>query len=156
MHRGDHVVAAVEHRLRVVDPSAGEDVGLDPFQHPEVGIRRVDRVDLVVLARERLDGEAAGVERGLRMVRDAEVPPAAGARGGGELGDRRAPIGILRVTVQGAAQVALGDERGEGGQQIGPIGGGVGMHDVNGAHKGWERPEVEHRRDQRAQILDPL
>ena len=68
------------------------------------------RGDLFVLQLELLDAQAAGVERGRRMIGDADVFEAALARGGEHLLHGVAPVGEGGVDVKRAAKVGDFDE----------------------------------------------
>ena len=106
MDRGDHEIEPGEHRLVEVDAAVLEDVGFDTLQHPDAREPSVHLVDLVRLAREVAGLEAAGVRRGLAVVGDADVLVAGRAAGQGELLDRVRAVGVTRVAVEKAAQVA--------------------------------------------------
>lgn len=109
----DHVVEARERLVVVVHAAIGQDVGLDPLEHPEAIELLVHPVDLRVLLEHALGREAAGVEGGLRVVGDSEVAPPAGLGGRGHLGDGRFAVRVLRMAVEHAPDVRGGDQRGE-------------------------------------------
>ena len=52
--RPDDEVEAGEHRVVVVQRAVGQDVGLDPLEHPDAEPLGVDGVDLVRLAQQIL------------------------------------------------------------------------------------------------------
>ena len=109
----DHEIESVEQVLIIVQPPVGENVGLDALENAEVAERRVERIDLVVLRNDLIGRQSSGIERRLRVVGDADVAPAAVARRSRHVADRRLAIGVHRVTVQHAADVAGGNETGE-------------------------------------------
>ena len=114
MDRTDDEVEPIENVRSVVEPAVGEDVGFDALENRDTGISgRVQLVDLLHLRLERFLGETSGVERGLRVIGDADVPPAARRGAARHVGDRRLAVRIERVAVEDAANVVIGDERRE-------------------------------------------
>jgi hypothetical protein len=65
VHRADDVVEAIQRVIVVVELARRQNVGFDSLEDREVGQRRVERVDLVVLTRDIVRPKAARVERGL-------------------------------------------------------------------------------------------
>ena len=104
--RGDHEIEPGEHGLVEVDPAVLQDVGLDTLEHPDALEPAVHLVDLVRLAREVAGLEAAGVRGRLAVVGDADVLVARRAAGQRQLLDRVGAVGVARVAVEKAAQVA--------------------------------------------------
>jgi hypothetical protein len=72
--RSDHHVEPLEHALRKIQLARFEDVHLDTLQQSEAGDLLVDLVNLVPLALEVLEGEAARITRALAVLGDGEIP----------------------------------------------------------------------------------
>ena len=63
-----------------------------------------------MLLHDRVARQAAGVRVRLRVIGHTEVAKAARARGAGHVGDGGTAVAILRVTVQRADQIGLGQQ----------------------------------------------
>ncbi len=92
--RRDHKVELTEHGLVVVDPTVGQDVGLDALEHPEAGQARVHRVDLVRLTGQIVRLEPAGIGGRLAVVGETDVRVAGCLAGERQLLDRVGAVGV--------------------------------------------------------------
>jgi hypothetical protein len=107
MNGPDHVIEPVENLSVVIDPSVGEDVGLDTLQDPKVAEVRVEAIDLVVLSSDPVSLQSAGVERGFRVVGYTDVAPAPIPRRLCHVRDGCRAVGIFGMAVQDATQIVV-------------------------------------------------
>ncbi len=89
VHRGHDEIQAGEHVVGEVERPVLEDIDLAAGEHAyPILLRSVELRDVLELLREAGLVEAAGLEAGLRVIRDAEVIPAVGFGRGRHLVER--------------------------------------------------------------------
>jgi len=76
MHRHDHVIELVEHRIVEIEFALSEDIALDAGKYPRgETTRRIEFPDLGHLPQQPLLSQTARLETGFRMVSNPEVFP---------------------------------------------------------------------------------
>ena len=111
MDAGHDKVEASQDVVRIVERAIRKDVGLDPLEDAEFpAVLLVEPVGFGLLLLDLLHREAAGVVRGLGMVRDAEIFVAALARRLRHLLQRVDAVRALGVRVQDPADVPVLDQ----------------------------------------------
>ncbi len=113
VNRAHDIVESVEELVTVIEIARGEYVAFDSFQNSESLHSAVEVVYLIVLAENLVALEAARIEGSLGMIGDADVLPSAIHCSLRHLLDRRAAVGVGRMTVQSAPDVFARDEVGE-------------------------------------------
>jgi hypothetical protein len=136
MHGGDAVVEFGEGGIVEVEAAVFEDVDFGASKNAEVFVASVEVGDLFELFEEARFVEAVGLERGLRVVGDAEVLEAEVDGFVGHFVEGGVAIGGGGVVVKGAAELAQLDEARQG-----VVGGGFDFAGVF-AQLGWDEVEA--------------
>src|SRR5262249_11478584 len=92
----------------IVERSVRKNVGLDSLEDAKAAAPGVEPIDQNMLLHDLVDGEAARIGGGLRMIGDAEVLVAALARCFRHLVERVDPVGGAGVRMQDAADIGVG------------------------------------------------
>ena len=110
MDRPDHIIERVQDLRVVIESAVCHDVRFDPLQNAKSLHLGVEAVDLVVLQKNLVALESAGIKGRLRVIRDSEVVPTALSGSVRHLLDRRRTVRVNRVAMENAAKVVEGHQ----------------------------------------------